>query len=73
MVQAVRFALTEICAEAQGLVKNGRISKRQPIADLAKFYSAAEWQGIYHELCLNDYCLTSPVGELTMTDDWSED
>jgi len=57
MAAAVGFALAEICNEARTLVARGLVNRIQPIADLARFYSASEWAGVCQELGLNEYCL----------------
>jgi len=73
MVQAVRFALPEICDQARWLVLRGKLSRHQAMAELAAFYSAAEWQGICEELTRHDFCLNNPVCELMAHEEWSND
>jgi Domain of unknown function (DUF4327) len=73
MVQAVRFALPEICSEAQDLVARGRLNRRQPIGAMSRFYDPSEWEGIRQELELHELCLDNPVCDLVVTEEWPED
>ncbi len=73
MIQAVRFAFSQICDESRYLVERGRISRQQPIADLALFYDRAEWPEVVHELQRHEFSLGSPICELLAHEDWPND
>jgi hypothetical protein len=73
MVSAVQYSLDFIQDEARHLVRQGVISRQQPIHVLCRYIPAREWTGIECELEKNDFLLRDRIGDLVGRENWDND
>jgi hypothetical protein len=70
---SVYYSIDGIKEEAYSLVRQGIISRQQPIYTLCKFIPAREWPWVECELERNDFLLRDPIIDLLAQEEWQED
>ena len=73
MLQSISYSLEVIQDEARELVKQGTISRQQPIYVLCKYIPAREWSYVEFELENNNYLLRDRIGDLLGQERWEND
>jgi len=73
MATSVRYSIDLIKDEALRLVKQGALSRRQPIYTLCQYIPAREWAAVELELEENEFLLRDPIIDLLGHEHWEED
>ncbi|MGQ4650065.1 DUF4327 family protein [Lyngbya aestuarii] len=73
MATSVRYSINMIKDEALRLVKQGFLSRRQPIYTLCQYIPVREWATVELELEENEFLLRDPIIDLLGHEHWEED
>ncbi len=69
----VRYSIDVIKEEARQLVREGLLSRQQPIYTLCKYIPPREWPEVECELERHDYLLRDRIIDLLSQETWKED
>lgn len=73
MVSSVQLSIDVIQEEARRLVKQGILSRQQPIYTLCRYFAAGEWNWLESELERHDFLLRDRIIDLLGREDWEDD
>lgn len=73
MLQSVQYSLDVIKDEARELVRQGLISRQQPIYILCQYIPAREWALVECELERCNFLLRDRIGDLMGREEWVND
>lgn len=73
MFQTVQYSLDVIQDEARRLVRQGVVSRHQPIYTLCQHIPAREWATVECELERSDFLLRDRIADLVGRERWDND
>jgi hypothetical protein len=73
MLQTIQYSLNVIQDEARELVKQGMVSRNQPIYTLCQFIPPREWVCIECELERCNFLLRDRIADLMGKEEWDND
>lgn len=73
MLQTIQYSIDVIQDEARDLVRQGVVSRQQPIYALCKYIPAREWGWVECELERSNFLLRDRIGDLIGHEDWDSD
>lgn len=73
MLQSAQYSLDMIQDEARELVRQGAVSRHQPIYILCQFIPPREWACIECELERCNFLLRDRIGDLMGREEWEND
>ncbi len=73
MLQSAQYSLNVIQDEARELVRQGTVSRQQPIYILCQYIPAREWACVECELERCNFLLRDRIGDLVGQEQWDND
>jgi hypothetical protein len=73
MLTSVTISLDVLKDDVRSLIQRKKISRRNPIYTLCRYFPDREWHCIEFELEKNDYSLGDRIGDLLGSEQWDED
>ncbi|NJN86755.1 MAG: DUF4327 family protein [Leptolyngbyaceae cyanobacterium SL_7_1] len=73
MLQSIQYSMDLIQDEARQLVREGVVSRHQPIYALCKYIPAREWVYVECELEKCNFLLRDRIGDLLGREEWEND